>query len=101
MNVKKKIVSALAIVLVIAAISAITLPALAASDNTEQGTETSSGACDQTCTQDRARLRDGSCGDGLGVGSCDGTQKQYRYGSGTMGGSGQGAAQHRYGKGSS
>lgn len=62
MNVKKKVVSALAIVLAIAAISAITLPALVASDNTEQGTETSPDTCDQTCTQDRVRLRDGSCG---------------------------------------
>jgi len=101
MNVKKKVVSALAIVLAIAAISAITLPALAASDNTEQGTETNPGTCDQTCTQDRVRLRDGSCGDGLGAGSCDGSQKQYRYGFGTSGGSGQGAPQNRCGKGSS
>ena len=101
MNVKKKVVGALAIVLVIAAISAITLPALAASDNTEQGTETNPGACDQTCTQDMARLRDGSCGDGLGTGSCDGSQKQYRYSLGTSGGSSQGTPQNRCRKGSS
>ncbi|MCX6654935.1 MAG: hypothetical protein NTY03_07410 [Candidatus Bathyarchaeota archaeon] len=101
MNVKKKVVGVFAIVLAIAIISAITLPALAASDNAGQGTETNSGTCDQTCTQDRARLRDGSCGDGLGTGSCDGSQKQYWYGYGTSGDSIQGAAQHRYGKGSS
>jgi hypothetical protein len=101
MNVKKKVVGVFAIVLAIAAISVYTLPALAASDSAEQGTETNLGACDQTCTQDRARLMDGSCGDGLGTGSCDGSQKQYRYGFGTSGGSIQGAAQYRYGKGSS
>ena len=101
MNVNKKIVGVFAIVLAIAAISAYTLPTLAASDNAEQGTETSTGAYDQTCSQDRTRLRDGSCGDGLGMGSCEGSQKQYRYGFGASGGPSQGAAQHRYGKGSS
>ena len=101
MNVKKKVVGVLAIVLAIAAISAVTLPALAASDNAEQKTETIPGTCDQTGTRDRARLRDGSCGDGLGAGSCDGSQKQYRYGIGTSEDSSQGAAQYRYGKGSS
>ena len=101
MNVKKKVVGVFAIVLAIAAISAITLPALAVSDNTGQGNETNPCTCDQTCNQDRARLRDGSCGDGFGAGSCDGSQKQYRYGFGTIGGSDQGVAQHRYGKGSS
>jgi hypothetical protein len=97
---KKKVVGVLAIILAIAAISAYTLPALATSDNSEQVTGTSQNTCDQTCAQDRTRLRDGSCGDGAGTGSCDGTQKQYRYGLGAIGGSSQGSAQHRYGKGS-
>jgi hypothetical protein len=43
MNVKKKVVGVFAIVLAIAAISAITLPVLATSNNAEQGTETTQG----------------------------------------------------------
>ena len=99
MNKKQKTVGVLAVMLVIAVVSAYTLPALATS--IDPGTGTSATVGGQTCTQGRARLRNGSYDDGSGTRPCNGTQTQLRKGVSDSGLAGQGQGQHRYGNGSS
>ncbi|MBN1683170.1 hypothetical protein JW865_06425 [Candidatus Bathyarchaeota archaeon] len=75
----KKTLGIIAIVIGIIAISALTLPALAAPNNYSQNNSSGDGICDQDCDQTQTRLmkRDGSCYNGTNT--VNGTQIQNRY----------------------
>ena len=99
MSVGKKVTGAFAIIIVLVAISVITIPALAASGNGGPRTSAQAGASDETRdmlqTRTQTRLRDGSCGNEPNVDTVDGSQ-QNRFGYGAANLGGRSAAQHGY-----